>query len=47
MLGLIPVQQGSVNYQGQSLQQQLDKVAYVPQRTQIDLELIPSPLGMW
>jgi len=36
MLGLIPVQQGTVNYQGQSLQQQLDKVAYVPQRSQID-----------
>lgn len=36
MLGLIRVQQGSVNYQGQSLQQQLDKVAYVPQRSQID-----------
>jgi len=33
MLGLIPVQQGTVNYQGQSLQQQL---AYVPQRSQID-----------
>jgi len=36
MLGLIRVQQGSVNYQGQAPQQQLDKVAYVPQRSQID-----------
>lgn len=36
MLGLIPVQQGTVNYQGQSLQDQLDKIAYVPQRSQID-----------
>jgi manganese/iron transport system ATP-binding protein len=36
MLGLIAVQQGTVSYQGQSLQEQLDQVAYVPQRSQID-----------
>jgi manganese/iron transport system ATP-binding protein len=36
MLGLISVHQGTVSYQGQSLQEQLDKVAYVPQRSQID-----------
>jgi manganese/iron transport system ATP-binding protein len=36
MLGLIPVHQGTVNYQGKSLQEQLDQVAYVPQRSQID-----------
>lgn len=36
MLGLIPVSTGIVRYQGQPLIQQLDKVAYVPQRSQID-----------
>jgi manganese/iron transport system ATP-binding protein len=36
MLGLIPITQGSVYYQGQPLTQQLEQVAYVPQRSQID-----------
>lgn len=36
MLGLIPISQGFVQYQGQSLREQLKKVAYVPQRSQID-----------
>ncbi|WP_013324716.1 metal ABC transporter ATP-binding protein [Gloeothece verrucosa] len=36
MLGLIPINQGSVFYQGQPLMEQLERVAYVPQRSQID-----------
>ena len=36
MLGLIPVSSGSVIYQSQPLMDQLKKVAYVPQRSQID-----------
>jgi manganese/iron transport system ATP-binding protein len=36
MLGLIPVSEGIVRYHGQPLTQQLDRVAYVPQRSQID-----------
>lgn len=36
MLGLIPNASGSVLYHNKPLVQQLDKVAYVPQRTQID-----------
>ncbi|MDV2998528.1 MAG: Manganese transport system ATP-binding protein MntB [Chroococcopsis gigantea SAG 12.99] len=36
MLGLIPVEQGSVFYGNSPLHHQLDKVAYVPQRSQID-----------
>ena len=32
MLGLIPTVSGTVNYEGKPLQQQLKKVAYVPQR---------------
>lgn len=36
MLGLISITQGTVTYQNQPLLQQLDKVAYVPQRSQID-----------
>ncbi|WP_156818308.1 metal ABC transporter ATP-binding protein [Mastigocladopsis repens] len=35
MLGLVPGS-GIVDYQGKPLAQQLDKVAYVPQRSQID-----------
>jgi manganese/iron transport system ATP-binding protein len=35
MLGLVP-SSGIVEYQGKLLAQQLDKVAYVPQRSQID-----------
>ncbi len=36
MLGLIPISQGMVYYQEKPLSQQLNKVAYVPQRSQID-----------
>ena len=36
MLGLIDVQAGSVSYQGRPLAEQLEQVAYVPQRSQID-----------
>jgi manganese/iron transport system ATP-binding protein len=36
MLGLIPVSGGVVRYRHQPLTEQLDKVAYVPQRSQID-----------
>lgn len=36
MLGLIPVTHGEVTYHNSPLIQQLDKVAYVPQRSQID-----------
>lgn len=36
MLGLIPVSQGSVLYRGKALQAQRHRVAYVPQRTQVD-----------
>lgn len=36
ILGLVPVSSGSVLYQSKPLTQQLEKVAYVPQRSQID-----------
>ncbi|MEA5510575.1 metal ABC transporter ATP-binding protein [Crocosphaera sp. UHCC 0190] len=36
MLGLIPVTQGTVTYQERPFASQLEKVAYVPQRSQID-----------
>ncbi|MEA5625339.1 metal ABC transporter ATP-binding protein [Nostoc sp. UHCC 0251] len=36
MLGLVPASSGTVLCQGKPLMQQLDKVAYVPQRSQID-----------
>jgi manganese/iron transport system ATP-binding protein len=36
MLGLVPLTSGKVLYQGKPLMQQLEKVAYVPQRSQID-----------
>lgn len=36
MLGLIPATSGTAMYQGQPLMEQLEKVAYVPQRSQID-----------
>lgn len=36
MLGLVPLSSGNVLYQNKPLRQQLDKVAYVPQRSQID-----------
>ncbi|MEL6247498.1 MAG: metal ABC transporter ATP-binding protein [Cyanobacteria bacterium J06648_16] len=36
MLGLIPTVSGQVTYQGESLARQRPKIAYVPQRSQID-----------
>ena len=36
MLGLIPVTTGKVTYQNKSLASQREKVAYVPQRSQVD-----------
>jgi len=36
MLGLIPSTTGSVTYDGRALTQQLERTAYVPQRSQID-----------
>ena len=36
MLDLIPATSGVVTFRGNPLKQKLDKVAYVPQRTQID-----------
>jgi manganese/iron transport system ATP-binding protein len=36
MLGLIPINQGSVRYNDRPLIDSLDEVAYVPQRSQID-----------
>ncbi|MBW4556501.1 MAG: metal ABC transporter ATP-binding protein [Trichormus sp. ATA11-4-KO1] len=36
MLGLVPLSSGTVLYQGKPLMQQLEKIAYVPQRNQID-----------
>ena len=36
MLGLVPVTSGNVLYEGKPLMQQLERVAYVPQRSQID-----------
>lgn len=36
MLGLVPTSTGTVLYQGKPLMDQLNKVAYVPQRSQID-----------
>lgn len=36
ILGLVPISSGQVLYKNQPLMQQLEKVAYVPQRSQID-----------
>lgn len=44
MLGLIPVRVGTVLYDGQPLQDCLEKVAYVPQRSQIDWTY---PVTVW
>jgi manganese/iron transport system ATP-binding protein len=44
MLGLIPVNVGTVSYDGQPLQNHLEKVAYVPQRSQIDWTY---PVTVW
>ncbi len=44
MLGLIPTNTGTVSYDGHSLQNYLERVAYVPQRTQIDWTY---PVTVW
>lgn len=44
MLGLIPTNTGTVSYDGRSLQNHLDRVAYVPQRSQIDWTY---PVTVW
>jgi manganese/iron transport system ATP-binding protein len=44
MLGLIPSVNGEVQYQGKALVDQLDRVAYVPQRSQIDWTY---PVTVW
>ena len=44
MLGLIPVNGGKVSYDGQPLQNHLEKIAYVPQRSQIDWTY---PVTVW
>ncbi len=44
MLGLIPTNAGTVSYDGQPLQNYLDRVAYVPQRSQIDWTY---PVTVW
>lgn len=36
MLGLIPVAHGTVEYQGKTLAAQRERIAYVPQRSQVD-----------
>ncbi|AFZ55657.1 metal ABC transporter ATP-binding protein [Anabaena cylindrica FACHB-243] len=36
ILGLVPLNNGQVLYEGKALMQQLERVAYVPQRSQID-----------
>ncbi|MCC0179389.1 metal ABC transporter ATP-binding protein [Waterburya agarophytonicola K14] len=44
MLGLIPAHSGTVSYDGQPIQQHLEKIAYVPQRSQIDWTY---PVTVW
>lgn len=44
MLGLIPANSGTVSYDGQPIQHHLDKIAYVPQRSQIDWTY---PVTVW
>ena len=44
LLGLIPVQDGQVMYEGAPLRQQRRNVAYVPQRSQIDWDY---PTTVW
>ncbi len=44
MLGLIPSEQGRVSYCACPLHQQLERVAYVPQRSQIDWDY---PITVW
>ena len=44
LLGLIPTQAGEVLYQGKALKRQRQRVAYVPQRSQIDWDY---PITVW
>lgn len=44
MLGLTPISEGTVKFDSQPLQRQLRKVAYVPQRSQIDWNY---PITVW
>lgn len=44
ILGLIPIREGQVIYQGLPLKQQRQQVAYVPQRSQIDWDY---PITVW
>lgn len=44
ILGLIPLQSGRILFQGQPLQRQRHRVAYVPQRSQIDWDY---PITIW
>lgn len=44
MLGLVPIAAGRVVYGDRPLQQQLDRVAYVAQRSQVDLDY---PATVW
>lgn len=44
MLGLVPLETGSVVYNGKPLSQQRQRVAYVPQRSQIDWDY---PATVW
>ncbi|MBW4695485.1 MAG: metal ABC transporter ATP-binding protein [Lyngbya sp. HA4199-MV5] len=44
LLGLLPVTQGRVLYQGELLKRQRQRVAYVPQRSQIDWDY---PITVW
>lgn len=44
MLGLIPLSEGRILYQGKPLKRQRQQVAYVPQRSQIDWDY---PVTVW
>jgi len=44
MLDLLPIQTGKIFYQAKSLKQQRQKVAYLPQRSQIDWDY---PVTVW
>lgn len=44
MLGLIPAKSGTVSYDGQPIAHHLEKIAYVPQRSQIDWTY---PVTVW
>jgi manganese/iron transport system ATP-binding protein len=44
MLGLIPTAKGTVKYAARNLSQQLQQVAYVPQRSQVDWDY---PITVW